>query len=128
MSNFLQDLFKFLPPLLLSLPNNLRRRNPFSGDVNPITNNSNFTVTHQKTFGNTRYVKSLFSANTVFTTTLNAGLRHESNKSLATRKSRFFRPMAQASNFFNPSETRRVLTWLQSVFAARDRPSSLVAF
>src|SRR6266568_2400528 len=127
MSNFLQDLFKFFPPLLLSLPNNLRCLNPFSGDVNPITNNSNFTVTHQKTFGNTRYVKSFFSACTVFKTTLNAGLRHESNKSLAMRKRRFFRPTAQASSFFNPSETRRVLTWLQSVFGARDQPGSLIA-
>src|SRR5207249_7103903 len=41
---------------------------------------------------------------------------------------RFLRPTAQAGSFFNPSETRRVLTWLQSVFAARAQPSSLVAF
>src|SRR5437867_3220698 len=41
---------------------------------------------------------------------------------------RFLRPTAQAGSFFNPSETRRVLTWLQSVFAARDQPSSLIAF
>src|SRR5207253_2352798 len=62
-----------------------------------------------------------------FKTTSNAGLRHESNKSLAIRKRRFFRPTAQGSSFFNPSETRRVLTWLQSVFGARDRPGSLTA-
>ena len=54
-------------------------------------------------------------------------MRHESNKSLAIRKRRFFRPTAQGSSFFNPSETRRVLTWLQSVFGARDRPGSLTA-
>src|SRR5947208_4768285 len=72
-------------------------------------------------------MKSFFSACTVFKTTSNAGLRHESNKSLAIRKRRFFRPTAQGSSFFNPSETRRVLNWLQSVFGARDQPGSLTA-
>src|SRR5947208_6479473 len=72
-------------------------------------------------------MKSFFSACTVFKTTSNAGLRHESKKSLAIRKRRFFRLTAQGSSFFNPSETRRVLNWLQSVFGARDQPGSLTA-
>ena len=72
MPNFLQNLFKFFPPLFLSLSDDLRCLNSFSGDVNPVTNNSNFTVTHAKTFGNIRYVKNPFSANTVFKTTQNA--------------------------------------------------------
>src|SRR6266540_5357658 len=127
MSNLLQNLFKFFPPLLLPLPNNLRSLNPFSRNVNPVTNDSNFTVTHQNTLGNIRYVKRLFSANTVFKTTLNTGLRREPIKSLATGKMRLFRPTAQVSSFFNPSETRRLLTWLQSVFGARDQPGSLKA-
>src|SRR5207249_1481588 len=74
-----------------------------------------------------RYVKSFFSANTVFKTTLNTGLRRESIKFPAKCKRRSFRPTAQAGSFFNPSETRRVLTWLQSVFGARDQPGSLIA-
>ena len=69
MPNLLQNLFKFLPPLLLSLPYDLRGLNTLSGDVNPVANDSNFTVTHAKTLGNIRYVKKLFSANTVFKTT-----------------------------------------------------------
>ena len=69
MPNLLQNLFEFFPPLLLSFPDDLRRLNALSGDVNPVTNNSNFTVTHAKTLGDIRYVKKLFLANTVFKTT-----------------------------------------------------------
>ena len=69
MPNFLQNLFEFLPSLLFSLPDDLRGLNSLSGDVNPVANDSNFTVTHAKTLGDIRYVKKLFLANTVFKTT-----------------------------------------------------------
>src|SRR5712692_1924780 len=69
----------------------------------------------------------LFSSNTVFKTTLNTGLLRKSIKSQATCKRRFFRLTAKASSFFNPSETRRELNWLQSVFGAREQPGPLIA-
>ena len=69
MPNLLQNFFKFLPSLLLSFPDYLRSLNALSGNVNPVTNNSNFTVTNAKTLGDIRYVKKLFLANTVFKTT-----------------------------------------------------------
>ena len=34
---------------------------------------------------------------------------------------------ATAHSFFNPSETRTVITWLQSAFGARNAPGSLLA-
>src|SRR5438067_13837416 len=106
MPYLLQNLLKFFPALLLSLSNNLRSLNPFSGDVNPVTNDSNFTVTHEETLGKIRYVKRLFSASTVFKTTLKTSWLHESIKSLAACKVRFLRPTAQGGSFFNPYETR----------------------
>src|SRR5207249_1310758 len=81
MPYLLQNLLKFFPPLLLSLPHNLRSLNPFSGDVNPVTNDPNFTMTHETTLGNIRYVKSHFSANTVFKTTLSAARGRDSIRS-----------------------------------------------
>src|SRR5207249_10809204 len=102
MPYLLQNLLKFFPALLLSLPNNLRSLNPFSGDVNPVTNDSNFTVTHEKTLGNIRYVKRRFSAKRVFKTTSNTACLHETIKSLAACKIRSLRPTAQAGSSFTP--------------------------